>query len=91
MKRFYADGEGYRDLVNDDGKIVGYCPLKRPHFSIECSSIDEAINAPIGNWDFEGDAGGNYEFYDDFDPSEDNFNTDGMTITDIYIHTIEEL
>ena len=90
MKIFKADGEGYDELLNDDGDVIGICPLKRPGFSIQRESLKEAMDAPISDWELEGDAGGNFEFYDNFDPSNDDFYSGDMTITEIYYDTIEE-
>jgi hypothetical protein len=90
MKTYYASGEGYQTLVNEAGNKIGFCPLKRPLFSIERNNIEEAMAADINEWSFEEDSGGNYEFNEGVDPGEMDFWTDELIITEIFYDTIEE-
>ena len=89
MNTFYASGEGYDELVNNDGKVIGFCPLKRPNFTIEAETLEDALNAPISHWSLESDNGGNFEFYDGYSGLDDFYNGDQI-ITEIYYDTIEE-
>jgi hypothetical protein len=90
MNTFYAQGESYSELIScETDEVIGHYYAKRPHFSIECETIEEAIAAPLEAWSFEGDSGGPYEFFDWVDPNEVEFYNQNQIITDIYFHTIE--